>query len=248
MRFTPSLRTLAASVLSGIVVASTGLFAGAADAQAADRAASKGDAKAKGTVREIEKGFFLKANLGTNAFIGAYGSACGVAVQGGGSCLRPVMSSSLSLGSEFVDKERLSVAWEVQLGQQLHNGPRENLQALPGNALIQGDIHTFHAAGLLEASVYLSRRFGLGIRGGGGVMVVPLLMVDTFYNSEIVPQFATGAPAAVHNGPKPMFLGGPTIEYYTKLSHFSVGIDFDAMMVIGLDFGIGGSGYLKYTF
>jgi hypothetical protein len=57
-----------------------------------------------------------------------------------------------------------------------------------------------------------------------------------------------GAGAAVHNGPLPVVAGGPTIEYYTKLSHFSLGLDVDVQYVINLDLGISPYGYLKYTF
>jgi hypothetical protein len=41
---------------------------------------------------------------------------------------------------------------------------------------------------------------------------------------------------------------GPTIEYYTKLSHFSVGMDLDVTYVLNFDLGISPLGYLKYTF
>ncbi|MEO1576985.1 MAG: hypothetical protein AAFU65_18720, partial [Pseudomonadota bacterium] len=41
---------------------------------------------------------------------------------------------------------------------------------------------------------------------------------------------------------------GGTFEYYTKLSHFSIGADVDLVIVPGFDTGINPSGYLKYTF
>jgi hypothetical protein len=42
--------------------------------------------------------------------------------------------------------------------------------------------------------------------------------------------------------------GGPTFEYYTKLSHFSAGIDVDVFYAIGFDLGLNATGNLKYTF
>ena len=66
------------------------------------------------------------------------------------------------------------------------------------------------------------------------------------YEADVVSQF--GIPANVHEGPLPMALFGPTIEYYTKLSHFSVGVDVDVTYVIGFDLGISPFGYMKYTF
>ena len=41
---------------------------------------------------------------------------------------------------------------------------------------------------------------------------------------------------------------GPTFEYYTKLSHFSVGVDVDVVYGIGWDLGLNATGALKYTF
>ena len=45
-----------------------------------------------------------------------------------------------------------------------------------------------------------------------------------------------------------MVLGGPTFEYYTKLSHFSVGLDADVFYAFTFDLGASVTGYLKYTF
>jgi hypothetical protein len=43
-------------------------------------------------------------------------------------------------------------------------------------------------------------------------------------------------------------VGGPTIEYYTKLSHFSIGVDVDVYYVINFDLAVAPAGFLKYTF
>jgi hypothetical protein len=52
----------------------------------------------------------------------------------------------------------------------------------------------------------------------------------------------------VHENPHFMGFAGPTLEYYTKLSHFSVGIDADIVYAYDFDLGAHFSGYLKYTF
>ena len=52
----------------------------------------------------------------------------------------------------------------------------------------------------------------------------------------------------VHDQPHPVVLGGPTLEYYTKLSHFSAGIDTDIFYAVGFDLGVSATGTLKYTF
>jgi hypothetical protein len=55
--------------------------------------------------------------------------------------------------------------------------------------------------------------------------------------------------ASAHNGVQPTIRAGGTLEYYTKLSHFSVGADVDFIMVIGsIGAGFSPTGYLKYTF
>ena len=77
-------------------------------------------------------------------------------------------------------------------------------------------------------------------------MLTPLLIFPSSYQEIVVT--AWGQRPAVHESPHPMGLGGPTLEYYTKLSHFSLGADIDALYVIGLDLGVSGVGYLKYTF
>ena len=64
--------------------------------------------------------------------------------------------------------------------------------------------------------------------------------------ADIVDQI--GGDPGMQNSPKPVVFGGPTFEYYTKLSHFSVGVDVDVFYGIGWDLGLNGSGALKYTF
>jgi hypothetical protein len=189
-------------------------------------------------VREVERGMFMKAGTGSTQYIGAFNGI-----------LRPVIGLDLSVGQDFVDQQKLSVAWEVVFNQALQNGPKRNeLSSLPTNALIQGDIHTFSVMAMLEGSAYVTSRFGIGIRGGAGMTMVPKLVDFGVYESEIQGGDWAGQPALAHEGPLPTFGGGPTIEYYTKLSHFSVGLDANVLYIIDLDLGINMSGYLKYTF
>jgi len=186
-------------------------------------------------IREIERGYFLKSNIGTTQFVGGYAAL-----------MRPVMVLSLSVGGDFIDRERMSASWEVMLQQGLFNGPRLDELAAVGPAT-QGDAHTFNGLVFVEASGYLSRRFGVGIRGGGGISYIPLLMEETAYNEDVVSSWG-GNLALIHQSPLPAFGGGPPIEYYPQLSHFSLGAAIDAMYILGLDLGVSGSGYLKYTF
>ena len=78
----------------------------------------------------------------------------------------------------------------------------------------------------------------------------PLLIDETAYQTEVVPQLSNSGTGQYvsHGGVKPVFLFGPTFEYYSKLSHFSVGIDADVFYGIGWDLGLNATGYFKYTF
>jgi hypothetical protein len=189
-------------------------------------------------VREVERGMYLKANLGSNSYIGTYSGL-----------IRPVIAVNLGIGSDFVDNENMSLAWEFQFAQALHNGPKlDELPGLTGGPLVQGDIHTLSGIVTLEASFYPSSRLGIGLRAGGGMMFVPVLVEASAYETEIVAGAWGGTAPALHDGPMPMVAGGPTLEYYTKLSHFSVGVDVDVYYVIGFDIALAPTGYLKYTF
>ena len=187
-------------------------------------------------VREVVRGVYLKAGAGSSQFIASYAGL-----------IRPVVGMNIAVGQDFIDRERMSIAWEIDLMQSLHNGPKfEELSALPG--VVQGDIHTFGGIAFIEASAYVTRRFGLGIRAGGGVTMAPILMEPTAYENDVVIGQWGGLPGVAHSGPLPTFGGGPTIEYYTKLSHFSVGADIDVLYMLNLDLALTPAGYLKYTF
>jgi hypothetical protein len=186
-------------------------------------------------VREIERGIFVKSNVGSTSYLGTSGVPTA-----------SVIAVGLAVGQDFIDRERLSVSWEAQLHQSLINGPRlDELSAYP--ALIQGDLHVFNLVGAVEASTYPARRLGVGVKAGGGLSTIPLLMHPVAYQDEIV-DGVWGVPASAHLSPLPVIVAGPTFEYYTKLSHFSLGADVDVSYTIGWDLGVSPSGYLKYTF
>lgn len=188
-------------------------------------------------VREIERGYFVKASAGVGMYFITYG----------GGILRSGTNVGVAFGSDFVDRENLSMAWEINFAQGVHNGAHWDTQGgLPPNRLIQGDTRTFMFTAAYEFSTYPSRRWGIGARAGAGVMLAPLLMSQEGFYNEVVPYW--GVEPSVHKSPHPMFFGGPTIEYYTKLSHFSVGLDVEIGYAIGFDLGLNANGYMKYTF
>jgi hypothetical protein len=73
------------------------------------------DKDADAVVREVNKGTYMKSGIGvTPYFVKSQAT--------GGSLLSPVMTVDLSVGSDIVDKERLSMAVEAQFSQQLQDG------------------------------------------------------------------------------------------------------------------------------
>jgi len=194
-------------------------------------------------VREIVRGFYAKSNVGGSVYLLDF---AGVVFPG--------TNVGLSVGQDIVDQERLSAAWELGFNQGIHNGCsfEEQVEGCGGSGVpgpfIQGDLRTYTVQALFEGSIYPTRRIGIGMRVGGGVLFSPLLMDETYYQQEVVLETWGGNDGGYHDSPHPLVMGGPTVEYYTKLSHFSVGLDVDAFYAIGFDLGTNVTGYLKYTF
>jgi hypothetical protein len=189
-------------------------------------------------VREIVKGTYAKANVGGALYLGSFSGL-----------VNPGTSVGLTLGRDFLNQENKSAAGEIMFFQGIHNGKHYEEQVALGACpptCIQGDLRTYTVAAVGEFSFYPKRRIGVGIRAGGGVMLSPLLMDEKYYNEEVVQTW--GYNPTVHSTPHPMGIGGPTFEYYTKLSHFSVGFDADIFYSVGVDLGTSLTGNLKYTF
>jgi hypothetical protein len=197
-------------------------------------------------IREVVRGFYAKADVGTTIYLGTFASTLSAGT---------VMS--LGVGQDFLDQEHASMAWEAVLYQGVHNGLLFQLQPgnVPPSAYIQGDTRTFELLGNWEYSLYPTRRLGVGVRVGGGIGAAPLLMERGAYVDKVVnetwqcPAGCDGEPEPqIHVRPYPLVFGGPTFEYYTKLSHFSVGVDADVSYGFGFDLGMSIQGFMKYTF
>ena len=191
-------------------------------------------------VREIERGMYSKANVGATIYV----------LNHPAPFTAPVNSLALSVGDDFVDRESMSMAWEVSFLQTVHNGAAYDQQ--PGNIAVnnyfQGDTRGFGLLGSYEISKYPTRRFGIGLKLTGGVMGMPVLMDSASFDTLVVAQ-SWGLTAAPNH--RKVYIpvgGGPTLEYYTKLAHFSVGMDLDVLYIVGWDLGVQPTGYMKYTF
>jgi hypothetical protein len=194
-------------------------------------------------VREIVRGIYAKANVGAGFYLGQFAST-----------VSPGTAIGMSFGGDFMDQRTLSMAWEVALFQGINNGASYEDQEANGCAqignCIQGDLRTYSILGLGEASWYPTRRIGIGIRAGVGILMSPLLISEKYYYETVVDETwgLKQNPPQYHEAIHPVVVGGPTLEYYTKLSHFSVGVDTDIFMAMGFDLGATATGYLKYTF
>src|SRR5690606_28726844 len=106
-------------------------------------------------IREIELGYYLKSSIGSTFYLLDYGKT-----------LQAGTALGFAGGSDFLDNERSSAAWEVQFAQGVHNGTRwENQRGnVPPQSYIQGDTRTFLLAANVEYSAYPTRRFGIGGR------------------------------------------------------------------------------------
>ncbi len=203
--------------------------------------------KKKRAVREIVKGTYAKTNVGASLYLGRFSQ-----------WIQPGTSLGLAVGQDFMDTEDMSMAWEVSFFQGINNGTDYEEQAAAQcwttTSCVQGDLRTYTLVGIYEASFYPTRRLGIGLRAGGGILFSPLLMNEKFYALDVVGNTGDtglnwqGNRPAVHDTPHPVVLGGPTLEYYTKLSHFSAGIDADIFYAVGFDLGVSATGTLKYTF
>ena len=204
------------------------------------KSASHSDDDAR--IREIVRGFYAKANVGAATYVGI--------TPGFNQAVSSGTLVGISLGQDFVDTEKQSMAWEVTLNQGIHNGGpasyTEGIGCAAGPAVCtEGDLRTYSLQASYEFSAYPARRFGIGFRAGAGALWSPLLMESNTYATDVLPTI--GYEPNLHNAIHPFGFAGPSFEYYTKLSHFSVGGDVDAFYAVGWDLGINASVALKYT-
>ena len=201
------------------------------------------------TIREIVRGFYARANIGAAAYLLNFGN------KGNGTAVSAGTMVALSVGQDFVDNEKQSMAWEVGFVQGIHNGLAWKDQAglcdfnggaAGGYPCTEGDLRTYGLQAAYEFSAYPVRRVGIGFRAGAGALFSPHLVDSTGYTEDVIPSF--GAEPGIQGSIHPYGFAGPTLEYYTKLSHFSVGLDADVFYAYQWDLGLNASASLKYTF
>ena len=201
--------------------------------------------KRKKVVREVVKGAYAKINMGPAFWlppIDAWASTSGTEID-------------FSFGYDVLDKLNFTLTIEGSFFNVITNatGP-----ILFGNTVqpspVQGDFNMFGGTAAVRFGPNFlgkrAKRLHLAIQVGGGVGYSPLL-VDT----DTSPLFAANSqsyPQLLQGGPVGLITPAIGLEYYTRLAHFSVGVDVDFNVIVGrastVAMSVGPTFFVKYTF
>jgi hypothetical protein len=196
----------------------------------------------KRPVREIVKGAYLKVNLGPMFWlpeISNFTSSTGTEMD-------------VSFGYDVVDTLGFTLSIEGSFFQVITNGDGVSTDIGAQIASpIQGDFRVFGGTGSVRAAANLGgkrvKRFSISGFGGGGVGYSPAL-VD-LQDVRVLTRMAYGS--IMQDRPLGLIQGGLGLEYYTRLSHFSVGVDIDFNVILGgpiVAMGLATNAFAKYTF
>ncbi len=209
-----------------------------------DRQAPSKRKKRKRIVREVVKGAYAKVNLGPIFWlppISGFTSSTGTEMD-------------FSFGYDIVDRLSFTLSVEASFFQAITNGDGVSVDLLFGSP-IQGDFRVFGGTVALRAGPNFGakrvKRVALAFQIGGGGGYSPDL-IELNSNPSALNRVAASGYGGVMQG---RFLGivtpGIGIEYYTKLAHFSIGLDVDADLILGGPIpaiGLGTNFFVKYTF
>lgn len=188
-------------------------------------------------VREVYKGFYAKLNAGAGWWLGPMGSyTTGTATL-----------VDFSVGYDVLDRLKFTLTIEGSFNQFVNQGipldPGSGLTVTGLNPVAQGDHRIFGGTVNLRFGPNFGgqrvKRLHLAFQVGGGVGFSPLLVLP---DAVTIP--------SLHNRAIVLVVPGVGLEYYTRLAHFSIGLDVDAPLAIGTVFGvaIAPSVTIKYTF
>jgi len=207
--------------------------------------------KRKRKTREVVKGAYLKMNVGPVFWLPPISNVTSTSGT----------ELDFSFGYDIVDKLPFTLTVEASFVTLVTNGTGINdeaaFQALLAAGIaptIQGDFRVFGGTVNLRLGPNFGGRktkrahFCIQVGGGGGYSPPLIDLQDPVVQNRA----AANGLGYVMQG---RFLGiitpGLGIEYYTKLSHFSIGLDVDADIILGgpsAAIGIGANFFAKYTF
>ena len=211
--------------------------------------------KRKRATREVVKGLYAKINIGPLFW---FGSIKGDNVSHTGTSSTGT-EMDFSLGYDIVDTLPFTLAVEASFFQVITNGTgvSEDLNrdriGLP--SAIQGDFRIYGAIVAVRAGPNLGgkrvKRLNISGHAGGGVGYSPPLI--DMQSPTIAGRIASEYGGIMQGRPLGLIQGGVGVEYYTKLSHFSIGLDLDFNVIIGdaaplIGMGLATDIFVKYTF
>ena len=184
--------------------------------------------------REVVHGFYLKATYGTVLWFAELG-----ANSSPGTC------AAFEFGYDIVDQLGMTVSVTGTFFQGINNGITAD-QDEGGTGVTQGDFRSI--GGLAGARIGFNpgkrkvRRWTIAIDLKGGVYFSPSLRDDA----------SDPLLGRLQASPGGMIQPGIGFEHFTRLSHFSLGLDLHVPLVVGTPAGFVAGldvvGFLKYTF
>jgi len=207
--------------------------------------------KRRRKVREVVKGAYLKINVGPQFWLPPISAVTSTSAT----------ELDFSFGYDIIDQLGFTLTVEGSFTTLVANGSGVNdeaafqqLLALNIAPSIQGDFRVFGGTVNLRLGPNFggkkTKRGNFSIQIGGGAGYSPPLI--DLQDPLVINRMNANGTGKIMQG---QFLGlitpGIGLEYYTKLSHFSLGVDIDANIILGgptVAIGVGTNFFAKYTF
>ena len=176
--------------------------------------------------REVVRGGYAKASIGYQGWFTTPYVSYGSSFAFGG-------------GYEFVDQLAFTIGAEGNFHLATVNGLSGTSSTGPGTSPVQGDFQSLAGLFSLRGAVNFGgrqvKRIQLNIRAGGGVWYSPEAR-----DLEDIDNPLLGFGVSPHGRAIPAIDAALGIEYYTRLSHFSVGVEGEMLGLINPSPGLGG--------
>lgn len=200
---------------------------------------SRSPRQKRSTAREVHHGAYLKATFGTVGWFGSLGAVTSFGT-----------AASFEFGYDVMDRLGMTLSITGTFYQGINNGlSAEEVQAngipVASANITQGDFRSI--GGLVGARLGFNpgkrkvRRWTVAVDLKAGVYFSPALRDQGDFSAGLLQQ-----------SPGAMILPGIGIEHFTRLSHFSFGVDLHVPLVVGTPAGfVAGldvTPFLKYTF
>ncbi len=196
----------------------------------------------KRVVREVVKGAYAKMNIGPLIWlppISQVTSSTGTQLD-------------FSFGYDVLDRLNFTLSIEASFFQLVTNGDGVSVDIGIASP-IQGDFRVFGGIAGIRAGPNVGgkrvKRFSIVGHAAGGVGYSPALVDMTSQNVQT--RIAASYGSIMQGRALGLVQAGAGVEYYTRLSHFSLGMDIDFDLILGGPLpamGLGLDFFVKYTF